>query len=137
MNLDRAGGSDRRVDHRAVQQLLTAGTSGCAQHQLVSILVAGEIQHRGGDIDAGQFGVVATQFAEQPALAGQPCGLRPHQAGGFPHVHPDQLGADRRGDLRGPPQDVLARPGRRSTRRRPAAKQPPPVPGSARSGGRR
>ena len=83
MNLDRAGGSDRLVDHRAVQQLLTAGPSGCTQHQLVGILVAGEIQHSGRDIDAGQFGVVSAQFAQQSALAGQPCGLGLDQAAGL------------------------------------------------------
>ncbi len=74
----------------------------------MSVLVAGEIQHGGGDIDAGQFGIVAAQFAKQPALAGQPCGLGLDQAAGFPHVHPDQLRAYRGGDLRGPPQDMLA-----------------------------
>jgi len=44
---------------------------------------------------------------QQPALAGQPCGLGLNQAAGLADVDSDQLGADRGGDLRGSPQDVL------------------------------
>jgi hypothetical protein len=72
VHLDRAGGTDRLVDHRPVPELVAPRPPRGAQNQLVSLLGAHEIEHRGGDIDRRDLRVTTAESEQQALLALQP-----------------------------------------------------------------
>ena len=61
MHFYRASGANCLVDHRSVQQLVDAKTTGCSQHELVGFLPPGKFENGIRHVDPREFGVPSAE----------------------------------------------------------------------------